>query len=144
VAKKLATDWKVVVGSTALSGWAFNVDIADEKERVEVSGFSPLGAREYLPGLADQAVEVSFRMDYASGGPHQTIYPLYSGGSVFKFWVQPDSDAGTSSTNPWYGGTASVFSYPVGAALNEAEEITVTFSPAPSSSFVWGTAVAGP
>ena len=144
MAKKLATDWKVVVGATQLSGWAFDVQISDEKEKVDVSGFSPLGAKEFLPGVAEQSVDVSFRMDYAAGGPHQTIYPLYNGGSVFKFWVQPDSDIGTSSTNPWYGGTASCFTYPVGAALNEAEEITVNFSPAPNSSFVWGTAVAGP
>lgn len=146
MAKKLATRWKVIVGNSLadLSGWAFDVQIADEKERVEVSGFSALGAREYLPGLAEQSVDVSFRQDYASAAVHQVIYPLYNGGSVFKFWVQPDSVAGTSASNPWYGGTASVFSYPVGAALNEAEEVVVTFSPAPNSSFAWGTAVAGP
>lgn len=144
MAKKLATDWKIVVGAVQLSGWGFDVQISDEKEKVDVSGFSPLGAKEFLPGVAEQGVDVSFRMDYAAGGPHQTIYPLYAGGSVFKFWVQPDSDAGTSGTNPWYGGTASCFSYPVGASLNEGEEITVNFAPAPNSSFVWGTAVAGP
>jgi hypothetical protein len=130
--------------ATDLSTWAFDVQISDEKERVEVSGFSASGAREYLPGNADQSVDVSFRQDYASGGPHQTIYPLYQGGSTFKFWVQPDSVAGTSSTNPWYGGTASVFTYPVGAALSEAEEITTTFAPAANSSFAWSTAAAGP
>ena len=107
-------------------------------------GLSPTGAREYVPGTADQGIEISFRWDTAAGGPHQTLYPLYSGGSVFKLWVQRDSDAGTSTTNPWYGGTASMYSYPVGATLNEVEEITVSFSPAPNSAFVWSTAVAGP
>lgn len=144
MSKALATNWKVVVNSVVLSSWAFDVQISDEKEKVEVSGFSATGAREYLPGLADQAIEVSFRQDLAAGGPHATIYNLYSGGSVFRMWVQRDATSGTSSTNPWYGGTASVYSYPVGATLNEAEEITVSFSPAPNSSFTWGTATSGP
>ena len=133
-----------MIAGVDLSTWSFDVQINDEKEKLDVSGFSATGAREYVPGTADQEVEVSFRQDYAASGPHQTIYPLYSGGSVFKFWVQPDSTASTSSTNPWYGGTASCYSYPVGASLNEVEEVTVTFSPAPNSSFVFGTAVAGP
>jgi hypothetical protein len=63
---------------------------------------------------------------------------------VFKFWVQPDSTDSTAAANPWYGGSASIFSYPMGATLNEVEEITVTFSPASNSSFTWSTSTAGP
>lgn len=144
MAKKAATRWKVVVGAWDGSSWAFDVQGADEKEKLEVSGFSATGAREYVPGTAEQSVDVSFRQDFATNAVHQTLYPLYTGGSVFKFWVQSDSVAGTSAANPWYGGTASIYSYPFSATLNEVEEITVTFSPAPNSAFVWGTAVAGP
>ena len=56
-----------MVGATELSTWAFDVQISDEKEKLEVSGFSATGAREYVPGTAEQEVEVSFRQDYASG-----------------------------------------------------------------------------
>jgi hypothetical protein len=140
VAKKAATRWKVVIGATDLSTWAFDVQIGDEKEKLEVSGFSATGAREYVQGTAEQTIDISFRQDFATGGPHQTIYPLYTGGSVFKIWVQPDSVAGTSASNPWYGGTGSIYSYPMGATLNEVEEFTTSFSPAPNSQFSWGTA----
>ena len=143
MAKFISTDWKVVVNNVVLSDHAFDIQIADEKDRVDVSGFSPTGAREFLPGLADQSVTVQFLQDFkaaAAGAVHATIYPLYtSGTSVFPFFVQPDSDAGTSATNPIYGGTASVFSYPVAATLNERTEITVEFAPAPNSVFAWGT-----
>lgn len=142
MAKFLSTDWKVVVNGVVLSDHAFDVQIADEKDRVDVSGFSPTGTREFLPGLSDQSVSVQFLADFkaaAAGAVHATIYPLYSGGSSFPFFVQPDSDVGTSATNPIYGGTAQVFSYPMGATLNERAEQTVEFAPAPNSTFAWGT-----
>jgi len=142
MAKSLATDWKVVANGVVLSDHAFDVQIADEKDRVDVSGFSPTGTREFLPGLAEQGVDVQFLADFksaAAGAVHATLYPLYTGGSSFPFYVQPDSDAGTSATNPIYGGTAQIFSYPMGATLNERLEQTVSFAPAPNSSFAWGT-----
>ena len=140
MAKGAATDWKVVVNGVVLSSWAFDVEIADEKERLEVSGFSPTGSREYVPGLSEQTVTVQFRNDLAAGGPFATVRPLYEGGSAFPFWVQRDSDVGTSTTNPIYGGTASIFSFPMQATLNEVEETSYEFAPAANSSFRWGTA----
>jgi len=140
--KFLSTDWKVVVNGVVLSDHAFDVQIADEKDRVDVSGFSPTGTREFLPGLSEQGVTVQFLADFkgaAAGAVHATIYPLYTSGASFAFFVQPDSDAGTSGSNPLYGGTANVFSYPMGATLNERTEQTVEFAPAPNSTFVWGT-----
>lgn len=142
MAKSLATDWKVVVNNVVLSDHAFDVAISDEKDRVDVSGFSPTGAREFLPGLTEATVTVQFLADFkaaAAGAVHATIYPLYTGGSSFPFFVQPDSDAGTSATNPIYGGTAQVFAYPVQATLNERLEQTIEFAPAPNSNFAWGT-----
>jgi hypothetical protein len=58
---------------------------------------------------------------------------------VFPFYVQRHSDLGTSSTNPLYGGTASIYSFPFGATLNEREEISIEFAPATGSTFNWGT-----
>jgi hypothetical protein len=127
------------VNGVVLSSWAFDVQIADEKEKIDVSGFNPTNSREYVPGSRDQAVTVQFVNDRASGGPHATIEPLYTGGSVFAFFVQADSDAGTSATNPIYGGSASCYSFPTGATLNEREEMAIEFAPAPNSVFAWGT-----
>lgn len=135
--KFISTDWKVVINGVTLSDHAFDVQIQDEKEQVDVSGFSPTGRREFLPGIQDQGITVSFLNDFGSGSVHATIWPLYEGGSSFPVLVQPDSDAGTSGSNPWYGGTANVFSYPPSATLNERAEVVVEFKPAPNSLFDW-------
>jgi hypothetical protein len=141
MAKFLATDIKVVVNNVNLSDHADSVDTPSESEQIDVSSFSPTRTREFLPGLADQTIEVEFLQDFASAKVHATLYPLYSGGSSFPLFVQPDSDAGTSATNPVYGGTAQLFSYNGlgGATLNDPVKITATFKPAPNASFSWGT-----
>jgi len=115
----------VRVNNVNLSNHAFDVQITDEKDQIDVSGFSPTGRREFLPGNQDQTIAVSFLMDFDSGSVHPTIWPLYEGGSSFPILVQPDSDAGTSSTNPTYSGTAVVFQYSPSATLNERLEMFV-------------------
>lgn len=134
-----ATDWKIVVNNVILSTWAHDVDISDDKDQLDASGFSPSGARTYVQGLRTQAVKVGFNNDMATGGPFATVRPLYESGSAFPFFVQRDSDLGTSATNMIYGGTASVYSLPVKATLNDIEQLEVEFAPAPNSVFNWGT-----
>ncbi len=137
MAKEVATLWKVVVNNVNLSAWAFDVAISDEKDQIDVSGFT--GYREFVPGVRSQSVTVQFVNDVAAGGPQQTIEPLYRGGSVFPFYVLRHSDLGTSTTNPLYGGTASCYSFPPAATLNEREELSVPFAPASGATFNWGT-----
>lgn len=136
--KEVATLWKVVVNNVDLSAWAFDVAGADEREKIDVSGFT--GYKEYKPGARDQNVTVQFVNDITSGGPHQTMEPLYKSGTVFPFYVQRHSELGTSATNPIYGGTASLYSFPFGATLNEREELSVEFAPSSGATFNWGTA----
>lgn len=136
---RAATDWKVVVNNVNLSSWSHGVNIDDAKDKLDASGFSPTGVRTYVQGTREQTVTVSMRMDWATGGPFLTLKALYEGGSVFPFFVQPDSDAGTSNTNQIYGGSAQVYQLPVEASLNEVEEFEVEFSPATNSVFNWGT-----
>jgi len=141
VGKYINTDVKVVVNSVDLSNHAFGVDTPSEKEQIDVSGFSPTGTREFLPGLADQTIEVRFLQDFGTNSVHQTLNPLYTSGTTFVVSVQPDSDTGTSATNPVYGGTAVLYSYNgLSGELNARGEITATFKPAPNSLFAWGTA----
>jgi hypothetical protein len=137
--KFISTDWKVVVNSVDLSNHAFDVQIANERDQVDVSGFSPTGTREFLPGVKDQGITVSFLNDFAAGSVHATIWPLWEGGSSFVVLVQPDSDAGTTSSNPTYSGTANVFTYPTSATLNERSEAVIEFKPAANSSFDWSS-----
>ena len=139
MAKFLSTDWKVMVNNVNLSNHAFDVAIASEKEQIDVSSFSPTGTREFLPGLEDQGVTVQFLNDFGSGSVYATIEPLYRLGSSFPFFVQPDSDAGTSATNPIFGGTANVFTFPMTGTLNERAEMSVEFKPSANARFSWGT-----
>jgi hypothetical protein len=140
VAKFLLTDGKVVVNNVNLSTRAFSLDTPSEKEQVDISTFSPTATREFLPGLADQTIEVGFLQDFGTNSVHQTLEPLYRTGSAFPFFVQPDSDAGTSTSNPIYGGTASIYSYNgLSGDLNDRSEITAVFKPASGSTFAWGT-----
>lgn len=136
---RAATDWKTVVNNVNLSSWAHGVAIDDAKDKLDASGFSPTGVRTFVQGTREQTVTISYRMDWATGGPFLTLKALYEGGSVFPFFVQPDSDAGTSNTNMIYGGSAQVYQLPVEASLNEVEEFEVEFSPATNSVFNWGT-----
>lgn len=134
-----ATDWKVVVNNVVLSTWAHNVSIDDSRDKLDASGFNPNNNKTYVPGQRDQTITIQFRNDMATGGPFATIRPLYEGGSAFPMFVQRDSDAGTSATNMIYGGTASCYSLPLEASLNEIEELEIEFSPASNSVFNWGT-----
>jgi hypothetical protein len=138
VAKFLSTDWKVIVNNTDLSRWADSVDTPQEKDQVDVSGFG--GTREFLPGIEDSTLTVEFIQDFGTLGPHQTLYPLFSAGTTFVVYVQPVRSAGTSVTNPVYGGTASAYTYNGGAAaLNDAAKFTQDFKPATGARFTWGT-----
>ncbi len=143
--KYLNTDWRVVVDEVDLSDHAFDVQIADEKDKVDVSGFG--GSREFLPGLRNETVTVQFLNDFGTASPGSvfwTLQPLYESGTAFSFYVQPFNESGTAgSTDPKFGGSASIYSLPVGATLNERGELTAEFSPAPNSEFTWGTAAIG-
>ncbi len=137
MSKSVANRWKVVVNSVDLSVYADSVDTNNEKDQIDMSGFG--GAREYLPGIEDATLTIEFFFGQGTNEPHRVMYPLYAGGSAFPVYCLADSTAGTSATNQIYGGSASIYTYPVSAALNEPVKYSVDFKPAPNSNFTWGT-----
>lgn len=140
MAKRANTDVFVKVNGVDLSNWAFSVDTPEAKDQIDVSGFNASGHREYLPGNNDQTVTIGFNQDFATGGPHATIYPLFAGGSAFLLEVRPTS-ASASATNPAFGGSASVYEYNgLSGQLNARGEFTATFKPASNAAWAWGTA----
>jgi hypothetical protein len=140
--KFLLKNVKVMVGTTDLSTHAFDVDTPSVKDQVDVSGFSPTGTREYLPGMADQTITVQFENDFAALSVHATLQAMFAAGTTQVVYVQPDATAAVSATNPAYGGQACLFDYNgLSGALNARSETTATFKPAPGSSFVWGPTV---
>lgn len=140
MAKFLLTDVRVMVNGRNLSDHAVSVDTPSSKEQVDVSGFNPNGTREFIPGLQDQTITIGFLQDFGTNSVHQTLQPLYSSGSAFPFYLVPDSDTGTSTSNPVYGGSANIYDYNgLAGALNARAEFTATFRPATGSRFDWGT-----
>jgi hypothetical protein len=140
MSKFLLNDVKVVINGVDLSSHAFNVDTPSAKTEVDVSGFNPNGTKEYLPGLADQTITVQFENDFAAASVHATLNGLYNSGSAFPMFLQPVSAAGTSATNPIFGGSANLYSYNgLSGALEARSDTTATFRPAPGSLFAWGT-----
>lgn len=137
MSKSVAVYWKVVVNNVNLSVYADQVDVSLEKDQIDMSGFG--GAKEYIPGQEDGTISIEFYMGMGTNEPHTVLYPLYAGNSVFPMYVQPSSQVGTSSSNQLCGGSASLYSYPFSASLNEPVKATLEFKPAPNSSFTWGT-----
>ena len=134
------TDVAVFVNGVSLGDHADSVDTPEEKEQIDVSGFSPTGARSFVPGINDQTIEIEFLQDFASQKVHNVLQPLFSSGTTFVVYVQPDSDAGAGTTNPYFGGSATLYTYNgLSGGLNDPAKITATFKPAPNRTFSWGT-----
>jgi hypothetical protein len=141
VPKYLLTNAKVMIAGVDLSQFAFSLDTPDEREEVDVSGFSPTGTREYLPGQRDQTITVGFLQGFGTGEPHRVLEPLYSGGSLFPILIQPDKTAAVGPANPTFGGTASIYAYNgLSGELSARGEIEATFRPASGAGFGWGSA----
>jgi len=137
LSKFLLKDVKVMVGTNDLSLHAFNVDTPGTREQVDVSGFSTVGTREYLPGLADESIVIQFENDFAATSVHSVLEPLYRTGATTLVYVQPTS-AAVSATNPAFGGQGVLFDYNgLSGALNARSETTATFKPAPGGTFQW-------
>jgi hypothetical protein len=134
------TDIYVYLNGVDLSNWAFSIDTPQQKDQIDVSGFNPTGSREFVPGTEDATLTVSFRQDFGSGGPHQTLQTLYASGSAFPFQVRRTSSS-VSSTNPKLSGTAVMYEYNgLSGQLNAAGEFTATFKPGNGSVWAWATA----
>lgn len=126
----------VLVAGKDLSNYAFSLDTPDERDQVDVSGFNPTAASEFLPGKRVQSAAIGFVNDYAgTAGPHQTLQPLYESGTSFAISIQPDPNAAQ-----YLKGTVSMFSYNgISGQLGARAELTATFSPAPNATLAWGT-----
>lgn len=127
----------VLVNGVDLSDYAFSLDTPDSREQVDVSGFNPTAAKEFLPGARTQQVTIGFVNDYAgTAGPHQVLSPLYASGTSFPISIRPDPAA-----SQYLKGTVSMFEYNgVSGQLGARAELTATFAAAPNQVLAWGTA----
>jgi hypothetical protein len=138
--KHLLTNAKVMINNVDLSYFAFSLDTPDTRDQVDVSGFSPTGTREYLPGVRDQTITIGFLQGYGTAEPHGVLNPLYTSGSTFPISIQADATASVGTTNPRYQGTAALYEYNgMAGDLNARGEITAVFKPASGTGFSYQT-----
>lgn len=123
------------VNGTDLSQWCTNVTIEDSREEVDVTGFGT-SFREFVPGLRDSTITATFVMDYAAGGPDQTLQPLYVNQTAGTVKINPDT-AGTVV----YTQVSKVYAWPpVNGGPGEVSTADVTFRNFGTAGLTRGTA----
>src|SRR5262245_31215146 len=137
MSKRIALKDSVEVDSVDLSNFSRNVQLTSEHERVDVSGFNPTGANEFLAGQTTQSVTVEFFGSYGAGEVHQTIYPIHKDREVVPFAWRPDMTAPASATNPELRGNVQVLTYSPGATRGEADTFEVEFTAADENGLVF-------
>jgi len=128
--KRVALKDSVEVDSTDLSNFARHVTFTSEHDRVDVSGFNPTGASEYLAGPTTQSVSVEFFGSYGTGEVHQTLYPIHAARDIVPFAWRPDQTQPVGPTNPSLEGNVQILTYNPEATRGDAEAFTVEFTAA--------------
>ena len=139
MARSVFTNCYLLVNSVDLSNRVQQVAVNRQADKVEVTAMTATG-KEYLPGLRDDSIEVTFRQDFASTSVDQTLDPLFAGGSTFLVKVAANGSS-FSATNPVYSGTCALFEYsPISGNVGDALDAPTVFAMANGGSIVRGTA----
>jgi hypothetical protein len=138
MAKEVLTQSSVLVNSVDLSDHASSFGMEDAADEVEVTGFTTSDYREFIPGLKDGNITVTFFNDHAAGSVADTLQPLYTSGGTFPLRIKPDV-AGTVA----YTMTARLYNNPlVNGSVGDANTIDVTFRNAGTLGIVRGSIAA--
>jgi hypothetical protein len=139
MAKMVLRDAYVAINGTALSNFASHVDIEDEADEIDFTGFSTAGYREFGQGLKDATINVTWFQDFAANSVHAILQPLYSSGGTFAIEVRPTSGA-VSATNPKATMTARLYSYSgLAGDVGDALTMDTSFRNAGTAGLTWGT-----
>jgi hypothetical protein len=139
MAKFLAQDCYIEIDGHDMSNWCFAVATPSERERVDMSGFNPLGAKEFAAGDREDSIDLGILQDFAAGGPHDILSDIYQNQSTVAVKVRPTS-AAASATNPEYGGNGQLLAYTgLDAEKGQRSEIRVEIIPADADGFVWAS-----
>lgn len=138
--KRIALKDHVSVDSVDLSNFARSVELNSTHERVEVSGFNPTGANEYLAGQTEQSVTVEFFGSYGTGEVHQTLYPIHRDREIVAFQWRPDQTAPIGVTNPELRGNVQLLTYNPAATRGSEEAWSAEFVAADAAGLAYVTA----
>ena len=137
--KRIALKDSVEVDSVDLSDFARSVAFTSEHERVDVSGFNPTGASEFLAGQTTQSVTVEFFGSYGTGEVHATLYPIHKDREIVPLAWRPDQTTPASATNPELRGNVQLLQYGPGGTRGEVDTFEATFITADAAGLVFET-----
>jgi hypothetical protein len=124
MARKILTDVRVSIGGVDLSDHIASVEVASEREEIEITAFGDT-ARRRVAGLEDSSISLDFHQDWAAASVDATIAPLV--GSTAAFEIFPDGTA-LSATNPKYTGNVLITEWGgLNGAIGELATVSVTW-----------------
>lgn len=139
MAKFIAQDCYIEIDGHDISSWCFAVATPQERERVDMSGFNPAGAKEFAAGDREDSIDLGILQDFDAGGPHDILSDIFQNQSTVTVKVRPTS-AAVSSTNPEFGGDGQMLAYTgLDAEKGQRSEIRATLIPADEDGFVWSS-----
>jgi hypothetical protein len=138
MAKFVQKDGTLKVDTVDLSSHASTVNVVSEKERVDVTGQTTSGYREETDGFATAEITVTFFSDEAAGKTIETLYPLYTAGSIFNVSWKPQA----AGTVVWSLPQAKLYNFnPSAAGVGDAASFDATFSNAGTAGLTKGTTI---
>lgn len=139
MSKIVLTNASVVVNSVDLSNHVQKVTVDMKHDTVDVTSMGDV-AKEYLLGLGDATIAVTFFQDFAASSVDATLQPLWANSSAFPVVVKP-TNATASATNPAYNGTFILPDYTaLDGQVGAASMLTITFQNASQSGISRSTA----
>ena len=137
--KRIALKDSVTVDTTDLSNFSRQVTFNSEHDRVDVSGFNPTGASEYLAGVTTQSVTVEFYGAYGAAETHAILYPIHKNRTIVAFKWRPDGTAVVGATNPELRGNVQLLTYGPGATRGDTDTFTCEFTAADAAGLAFFT-----
>lgn len=115
---------------TDLSSYVRSITLTYEAETADDTAMGD-GTRSNIGGLKNWSVEVEFNQDYTSSAVDDTLFSLV--GTANAIVIRPDAGS-VSTTNPEFGGTGVLSSYPpLGGSVGDVHTTSVSIVPGGSS-----------
>lgn len=134
MAKRIALTDFIEIDGVDLSNLARSIEFESTDEEVDVSGFNPTGASEFLQGTRVRAVTIEFYGSRGSNEVHQVLFPIHDARADVDLVWRADSNASVSATNEELRGEVKIPTYGEGATRGEAETQTIRFVEASATS----------
>ncbi len=127
MAKRIPLTDYVEVDGVDLSNLCRQVSFESTDDQVDVSGFNPSGASEFLAGNRARQVTCEFFGSRAAGEVHQVVFPIHDGRLTCTFKWRADSNSAVSATNEELRGNVKILNYTEGGTRGDVETSSITF-----------------